>query len=153
MIIRTEEDLVRNTPNKNQDDLIKRVFDYAEANGGVHYINFSEGTVNILSKDGTRKLIAYSDFGYSKVNLNKTILSGKVLTYEFPMRIKMEAMRRGYVYMPHMRAAVAYSGTYTTNDDGLSYSSDSSTGNYFVGVEVCSQEYYKQTQQPPLKQL
>lgn len=145
--------------NPNQEELIQKVFSLAEKDGGLWRVSFTSTDVTIYEKNGTQKYLSLSELGYGELSLHKYITFQNRTYQEFPYRLKRAAESRGYLYWTEKGQGFTQSDSYTSYDDGHSYSRDGSVGTFNKSVNVCSNEYYKiykpypNPNLPPLKQL
>ena len=138
------EEALNKKTNKNQDDLINIVFSIAEKHGGLWMVSFESKYVTIYRKDGLRRSFNYSELGYSSLKLYNTITYRSRIFEEFPLRLKIAARKRGYLFWTTQELGFVESNTYTSYDGGNSYSKDrGSSGTYTKSANVCSNEYYQ----------
>ena len=148
-----------NNPNPNQEDLIQTIFSMAEKDGGLWWVSFEENHAYIHTKAGAHRFIAYSQLGYGKLDFYKVITFENHRYNEFPYRLKRAAESRSYRYWTTRKSVFVRGSTYSTYDEGNSYSRNDTAGEIISSVNVCSQEYYRinkpypDPNSPPLKKL
>ncbi len=137
--------LLDKNPNQYQENLIQKIFSLALQNDGLWRVDISQLIVKIYKKDGSYKLIPLSELGYDNLNLSATVWDknkGMVIN-EFSYRVKRAAESRGYLVWTTKRDVAVKGNTYTTYDEGMSYTRNDSEGTVITGVNICSQEYYR----------
>lgn len=127
--------------HKNGKDLIKKIFELAEKQGGFWRIDFNKNSgrtfsgFTIYSQNGTHKCYTFNELGYSDIN--------SFTNYEFLKLLKKETERRKGYYHPVVRTSGGATGSYVTVDGGCSYHMEYDTVDSIDEIYLYSYEYYQ----------
>ena len=120
----------------NQETLIDKIFELTDKHGGlwrVDFIGYDITEFTIWSKKGTSYTYSFNELGYSNI---------KTSNYEFLTKLKKSVMSRGGLYHSVTKTRGGYLGSFSTTNDGQSYSADYDIATYIVEIHLYSQEYY-----------